>query len=214
MEQRVHKNALLSQGEDVKIKAKGGGGLEQAKKRDHKIMVTDVAISKVPYVEVPGFTAEQNQLLQQINRDVLRTAMESNYSNEVALVYNLYTAERVFVLGDENHIDTEGDLNVRMLQGRSYAFELAISHNHLSTSNFSFADIDYFIANDYFGLMSVVTNQGEVYVLLKTSSFDYDKVREVEKALMEEYSLERQEEITKEFLKRCKEGGILYVKGK
>ena len=93
-------------------------------------------------------------------------------------------------------------------------FELALSHNHPSTSNFSFADIDYFVVNDYLGLMSVVTNQGEIYVLRKTSSYDYNKTKEIEKALLEEYSLENQEEMVKEFLKHCRKGGILYVKGK
>lgn len=188
--------------------------MEQAKKRDHKIMITDVAISKVPYVEVPGMTIEQNNVLQQINQDVLRTAMESNTSNEVACVYNMYTMERVpYVLGDVSHVNVENDQGVRLLQGRSYAFELGISHNHPSTANFSFADIDYFIANDYLGLMSVVTNQGEVYVLRKADNYDYDKIRKIEIDLINEYSLENQAEIVKEFLKLCKKGGILYVKG-
>jgi len=30
--------------------------LEQSKNRNHKIMITDMAISKVPYVEIPGYT--------------------------------------------------------------------------------------------------------------------------------------------------------------
>ena len=40
-------------------------------------------------------------------------------------------------------------------------------HNHPSTSTFSMADIDTFITQACIGLMSVVTNQGEVYILHK-----------------------------------------------
>ena len=170
--------------------ARSEGGLEQAKKRDHKIMITDVAIDKVPYVEVQGFTPEQNRVFQQLNRDLLRIAKENNNSDEVACVYNLYTSEKTpFVFGDTVHVDLENDINVQMIKKKSYAFELAVGHNHPSTSNFSFADIDYFISNDYYGLMSVVSNQGEVYILLKTSNYDYDKIRKIQKKLLNKYSI-------------------------
>ena len=35
------------------IKAEGEGELEQAKKRDHKILVTDIAIEKIPKSNIP-----------------------------------------------------------------------------------------------------------------------------------------------------------------
>lgn len=64
--------------------------------------------------------------------------------------------------------------------------------------------------------MSVVTNQGEVYVLNKKAGYEYNKARQ----LMSEtfYSFEEDEidnnEFVKRFIKKCNEGGIEYVKSK
>lgn len=79
-------------------------------------------------------------------------------------------------------------------------------HNHPSTNNFSVADIDTFICEGSIKAMSVVTNQGEVYVLNKKDN----KARQ----LMSEtfYSFEEDEidnnEFVKRFIKKCNEGGI------
>lgn len=208
------KEAIQSGSSRVIMRPEGDTGLEQAKKRNHKIMITDTAIDKVPYIEIPGCTDEFCQELHQTHKEVLRLAQKHNNSDEVAAVYNYHSKSKVFVLGDEFHVDTDADINVKVLQNGSYAQELVTCHNHPSTANFSFADIDYFIANDYFLLMSIVTNQGEAYVLYKTSMYDYDKIRSIELELVKKYSLDAQEEMAKEFLKRCWEGGVKYVKGK
>ena len=173
-----------------------------------------MAISKVPYVEIPGYTKEFCNNIQLNHKKILKIAQTQNASNEVAMIYNFHTGEKVFILGDEFHVDVESDINVKVLQNTSYAQELALCHNHPSTSNFSFADIDYFIANEYLALMSIVTNQGEVYILHKSSTYNYDKIREIEYALIEEHSLDVQKEIAIKFLKQCREGGVVYVKGK
>lgn len=78
-------------------------GLEQAKKRDHKVLITDAAIEKVGIVEL---------------------------------------------------------------------------------SDFSVADLDTFICEGPIKTMSVVTNQGEVYVINKTSRFDYNNARQL---MVEDY---------------------------
>lgn len=191
-----------------------GEKLEQAKKRDHKIIVTGTAISKIPYLEIPGCSYELCAKLQDIHRDLLKKAQMDNGSNEVAVVYNTKTEEHAFVLGDEVHVDVDSDIDVKGIYKRSYAQELVMSHNHPSTSNFSFADIDYFLANEYLSLMTVVTNQGEVYALYKTSAYDYDKIQKIKNDLVKKYSIDEQAEISKEFLKQCQRGGVKYVKGK
>ena len=72
----------------------GDDHLEQAKKRDHKILITEIAIEKVPYIEIPTFTPEQNQKLQQVNREILHASMIYNNSNEIACIYNYVTNEK------------------------------------------------------------------------------------------------------------------------
>lgn len=45
--------------------------LEQAKRRDRKVYITDIAIDKVPYIKYDGFTDERNKIMQELAKDVL-----------------------------------------------------------------------------------------------------------------------------------------------
>ena len=45
--------------------------LGQAKKRNKKIKITDIAIEKVPYVCYRGFTEEQNKVMHSLAKLVL-----------------------------------------------------------------------------------------------------------------------------------------------
>ena len=188
--------------------------MEQAKNRNRKIDITDMAIDKIRSVTIPGFSDVQDSILHEAHKTVLSVSQKHNNSDEVVLAYNLHAEERVVVFGDTYHVDIDTDSRMRVLQRKSNAYELVLVHNHPSTANFSLADIDYFIANDYIVLMSVVTNQGDVYALLKTGQYDYDTVRSIELALVRKYSLNEQETIVKMFLKLCSKGGMVYVKGK
>ena len=78
--------------------------MEQAKTRDRKVMITSVAIEKVPRVKVRGWSEAQCDLFYTAHKEVLRTAQRENESNEVALAYNIYILERAMVLGDADHI--------------------------------------------------------------------------------------------------------------
>lgn len=159
-------------------------------------------------------STEQNIALQKAHKKVLKIAQKQNNSNEVALMYNQYNNEQISILGTVNSVDIDSNINIKVLQNKSYDKELVMIHNHPSTSNFSFADLDYFINNDYIGVMSLVTNQGEVYTLIKISVYDYDKIKSIERDLVKKYSIDNQDTIASRFLKICKDGGIIYVKGK
>ena len=43
-----------------------GKELEQAKKRNNKVKITNIAISKVPYIEYKNMTEEQNLIMQKL----------------------------------------------------------------------------------------------------------------------------------------------------
>ncbi|MCM1385645.1 MAG: hypothetical protein NC243_14040, partial [Lachnoclostridium sp.] len=63
--------------------------LRQAKKRDKKVYITDIAIEKVPYVEYRGMDEEQNKNMQSLARLVLTLAKNENDSNEVAITWDM-----------------------------------------------------------------------------------------------------------------------------
>ena len=49
--------------------------LEQAKKRNHKIMINEIAISKVPLVKIKGLSLVECEMLQQEHKEILKIAI-------------------------------------------------------------------------------------------------------------------------------------------
>ncbi len=56
--------------------------LEQAKKHNRKVYITDIAVSKVSYIEYYGFTNEQNQIMQTLAKEVMLLSKNENKSIE------------------------------------------------------------------------------------------------------------------------------------
>lgn len=87
--------------------------LEMAKKRDHKIMITDEAIEKVSFVKYKEIHESEYLMLQELAKEVLTVSKNDNDSNEVALTYsldyrNLIAEGKEFMgvaLGDEHSVD-------------------------------------------------------------------------------------------------------------
>lgn len=196
--------------------------LEQARKKDHVFTITDSAIDKVPVVEVPTFSEEQNQALQAMHKEVLRTAKEDNGNKEVALITrSSFNQKPVKVLGTESKVDYMSHPDVRVLKADSYAQELILSHNHPTTKKFSFADVAMFVFDEYVGASSIVTNQGQVHILLKSENFDFDQAKLLLKELQDKYEIRkypkdetRQRKAAREFLKQRRKVGVWYGKGK
>jgi hypothetical protein len=99
--------------------------------------------------------------------------------------------------------------------GNAQPYSLIYMHNHPSTNLFSVADIDTFICERAIKIMSVVTNQGEVYVLNKTSEYAYNNARAVLAEVFNSFDDEIDNvEFVKSFLRKCDKGGIEYAKSK
>lgn len=69
--------------------------LEMAKKRDHKIKITDEAINKVPRVQYKEIPETEYDNLQELARQVLQISKDENDSNEVAVTYSLESAQLI-----------------------------------------------------------------------------------------------------------------------
>ncbi len=60
-----------------------------AKKCTNKIMITDMAIKKVPFIRYREIPESEYLMLQELAREVLMISKNDNDSNEVALTYSL-----------------------------------------------------------------------------------------------------------------------------
>ena len=124
------------------IKSEGVNGLEQAKKRDHKVFVTREAIHRVDYVELSDFTEEQALAMQNKHRQVLEIAMNENNSNEVLLIEDLDFKSEVKIMGSEFVVSPGKNPFAVSVIAHAERQSLVYLHNHPSTNTFSVGDID------------------------------------------------------------------------
>ena len=188
--------------------------MDQSKKRDHKIIVTDMAIEKVPYIKIPGLSDEICKAIQNEHKEILRISKNQNNSNEVLSLMTITNLEIVRVLGDEFKVDPSNNPVAVALFRNTVKNELMYLHNHPSTNKFSLIDLTEFLNYSNIGLLSVVTNQVEVYILHKTSDFDFDIAKDllVNAGKSAERYIISHDAAVKKFLKECRKGGVFYVK--
>ena len=185
-------------------------GLEQAKKRDHKIIITDIAIDKISQKYIPDLDNIQNQKINSAHRILLTIAKNQNNSNEVAYLIDLNSGETAQKLGSEHAVDIfENPIAVSMAE---HSDSLFLTHNHPSTKDFSYSDLGVFLSNDSFKGISVVSNTGDVHILYKSDKYNFDKAYEAIsdiRAQYGEYNEEVDASIVKDFLKISKSVGII-----
>lgn len=205
----------------IPIRAKSGsfykiGNVSQAKKRDHKILITDVAIDKVPCVKTSGMSESEAFSIQGEHKALLKIAQQQNESNEVLTIMSTSNGMRVRTLGTEKTVDPSSNPEAVMMMRTSARNEMAYLHNHPSTNCFSLADINTFLLQAQIGTMSVVTNQGEVYVLHKTRKYDYNKAREIFDTICTDCLTNKlsYKEAVARFVKEAAKGGIEYGKSR
>ena len=152
--------------------------LEQAKKRDRKIFITDVAINKVDLVKPKDFSDTQASLMKSKHKELLSVAKNQNDSDEVLFIENLDFNNEVRILGDEFVVSPGKNPFAVSVIANAKRQSLVYLHNHPSTNTFSVGDIDTFVCERAIKAISVVTNQGEVYILNKLDNYSFDGTRE------------------------------------
>lgn len=71
--------------------------LKMAKKRDHKIMITEEAIKKVPYIRYREIPEEEYEIIHRLVQQVLKISKEENDSNEAAELKGYQDATKFFI---------------------------------------------------------------------------------------------------------------------
>lgn len=134
-----------------------------AKKRDHKIAITDEAISKVPYIRYRNIPEKEYDVIQGLAKQVLELAKEENHSNEVAITYS-FDPELVLSgedlvgihFGDEHSVDPLADSQTFHLIMQSKACAVVSLHNHPSLSLISLVDIRFFLQYHSIKLLTTI----------------------------------------------------------
>lgn len=196
-------------------------GFEQ-KKRNRAIAITDIAISKVPRTHIFGFTDEQNAFIQEQHKEVLRRARilcQKYKNNEMEFVFliHLHTWNIWSIEGKRPravYMSDNEEANAVMQQG--YKNSMMVMHNHPSTGTFSGEDYKMFCDTDSLYLITVVGNDGSIYVLMKNYDFDKTVALSAYGELTKKYSKYRNNatRAMKDILSNAQAYGLTYKKGR
>lgn len=192
--------------------------LEQAKRRNRKIYITDVAIDKIPLIKYRGFTEIQNKIMRELAQEVLTVSKEVNESNEVAITCDLGVQNPLesygVALGTEHEVNVLADtLSNHILVSRK-SVAVVILHNHPSTQTFSLQDIQFFIEFPMIEVIVVVSNQGTVHYLKRDKDYNVKHAIKLFKECIDD--LEDNSPVTEvylaslSFLAKCSEVGLYY----
>ena len=198
--------------------------LEMAKKRNHKIMITDEAINKVPHVQYKEIPETEYDNLQELARQVLKISKEENNSDEVAVTYSLESIKLIetgkryigIALGTEHAVDPLSDSTSYHLIRTSSDCVVIVLHNHPSLSAFSLSDIQFLLRYETVKMMVVVTNLGSVSYLVKNGKYDFEKavilLNEAVDLNNKAKNIKDLQDAADYFLKNCYNVGINYEK--
>lgn len=196
--------------------------LEMAKKRDHKIMITDEAIKKVPRIEYKNIPECEYNTIQELAKNVLQISKDENNSNEVAITYSMNSTECIqrgeeyigVALGSEHEVDPMSNTTAYHLISSAKECIVIVLHNHPSLSDFSLSDVQFLLQYASIKMMVVITNFGSISYLVKGKGYTYEKAvalfNEAVGSNNEARDLKGLQKAADHFLKNCYTVGIDY----
>ncbi|HDJ2900230.1 TPA: minor capsid protein [Staphylococcus aureus] len=181
--------------------------LQQAKVLGKKIYITDQAIDKVRYVDIPTHTKEENQFIQEQHKKLLKDAKENNDSNEVA--YLLKDGKVTKVYGNQDTVKFNPGEKGSELLFNSKPNSIIMLHNHPGQSGFSLNDISLFIRLNSIKSMTIVTNYGKTKYLTKGENYSKEVALSLYKELLIDVGNQVDKKIVDKFLKEIYNFGII-----
>lgn len=193
---KITAESVAKSGESVIIK-------EKSKKPITPI--TDKAISRIPKVDIEGYTEEQCLEIQKQHKELLKFSKEQNENKEVALVLKNDVSKMITepIKGTDEKIDFGS-----ALQGK----DLFVMHNHPRNSSYSLNDIIEFIKNDSIKTFTIVKNDGNIEVLTKLKGYDrlslLTELQRMGKKRIKTGSDSEYRKVIDKFLSKHQEGGL------
>ena len=203
------------------MEKKKSDSLEMSKNRNHKVIITEEAIRKVPYIRYREVPEQEYDIIQNLAKQVLELSKERNESNEVAITYsydeNMVLAGENLIgvhFGNEHSVDPLADPQTFHLIMKSQECAVVSLHNHPSLSLVSLMDIRFFLRYHSIKLLVIVTNLGSISYLVKGSKYDYisaiEFVNDVITMHNEADSIKGYQKAVQCFLSNCYKVGIIY----
>lgn len=183
----------------------GKSGIIKEKSKKPITPITDKAISRIPKVDIEGYTEEQCLKIQKRHKELLKFSKEQNEDKEVAFVLKNDVSKMITepIKGTDEKIDFGS-----ALQGK----DLFIMHNHPRNSSYSLNDIIEFIKNDSIKTFTIVKNDGNIEVLTKLKGYDrlslLTELQRMGKKRIKTGSDSEYRKVIDKFLSKHQEGGL------
>lgn len=192
----------------------------ESNKRDHKVDITDIAISKVPYVRYKDIPEEHYATLQELAKAVLEFSRSRNNCDETAITYSLDDPDGMLddsgsiavSYGVEHNVDPLNNAISFHLMHTAGGCVIIILHNHPSLSKISLGDISYLLGYAALKMIVAVTNLGNINYAVKTSKYNRESALKLYRDSVAMYekatNLKQKQEATEYFLNNCYQVGI------
>lgn len=183
----------------------GKSGIIKEKSKKPIALITDKAISRIPKVDIEGYTEEQCLEIQKQHKELLKFSKEQNENKEVAFVLKNDVSKMITepIKGTDEKIDFGS-----ALQGK----DLFVMHNHPRNSSYSLNDIIEFIKNDSIKTFTIVKNDGNIEVLTKLKGYDrlslLTELQRMGKKRIKTGSDSEYRKVIDKFLSKHQEGGL------
>lgn len=183
----------------------GKSGIIREKSKKPITPITDKAISRIPKVDIEGYTEEQCLEIQKQHKELLKFSKEQNENKEVAFVLKNDVSKMITepIKGTDEKIDFGS-----ALQGK----DLFVMHNHPRNSSYSLNDIIEFIKNDSIKTFTIVKNDGNIEVLTKLKGYDrlslLTELQRMGKKRIKTGSDSEYRKVIDKFLSKHQEGGL------
>ncbi len=144
-------------------------GIIKEKSSEPITKITDSAISRVPKVNIDGYSDEQCAEIQKQHKELLKYSRDKNENKEVAFVFRKDLSDRTKFLGEDDKLDFGTGL---IGKGN----DLIVMHNHPRNSSFSVTDLVLFKNYSNVKTLTIAKNNGSVEYITKSKDFDSKKI--------------------------------------
>lgn len=205
LEEKAKKAGNVNKITDESVAKSGKSGIIKEKSKKPITPITDKAISRIPKVDIEGYTEEQCLEIQKQHRELLKFSKEQNENKEVAFVLKNDVSKMITepIKGTDEKIDFGS-----ALQGK----DLFVMHNHPRNSSYSLNDIIEFIKNDSIKTFTIVKNDGNIEVLTKLKGYDrlslLTELQRMGKKRIKTGSDSEYRKVIDKFLSKHQEGGL------
>ncbi len=168
--------------------------LEQRELFNKFYEITDQAIDKaVSFQDIDGLSVSQNELIRGCIKTTLVDAKKYNQSKETAVAYSESRFGEIF--GTEHGVNINSSTEIFSIINRDDF--CVVFHNHPSTQTFSITDLNYFLFYKKINVFGVVSNLGNVELLIRWYDIWDDKFWDLEDKLGEYFKVQLKGKDTK-----------------